>query len=106
MIDTLLVTLSLVLLPFSVISAAILIRAARKRPRIGALTERAVIAGVITIMVVSGVSITINRVSGYNLFPIEVARAMFLASLVMLEFVPVGWCVLLLTRRLGNGGRG
>lgn len=101
--DVFLVVLSLLLLPFSVLSMAILVYEARKPPRIGALTERAVIAADIAVMVVSGVTISINRISGYTLFPIEVARLLFLSSLILLEFVPVAWTLLLLTGRLGDG---
>lgn len=102
-LDGLLVVLSLALFPFSVLSMLILLYEARKPPRIGALTERAVIAADITAMVVSGTVLTINRVTGYSLFPVEVARVLFLASLVLLEFVPVVWTVLLFTGRLGDG---
>lgn len=101
--DTLLVAMSLVLFPFSLISMAILVFEAWKPPHIGALTERAVIAADISVMVISGVALTVNRLTGYSLFPIEAARVLFLSSLVLLEVVPVIWTVLLFSGRLGDG---
>lgn len=105
-LDSLLIVLSIALAPFAILSTVILVEEARKPPRIGALTERAVIAVVIAIMVVSGTLLTINRVNGFALFPVEAARAIFLMSLISLEFVPVGWLALLVTHRLGDGGSG
>lgn len=105
-LDTLLVAMSLLLMPFSLISTFLLVREARRPPHIGALTERAFIASVIALMVITGTGITINRLTGYSIAPIEVARVLFLASLILLEFVPLIWTVLLWTRRLGDGGRG
>lgn len=98
--------LSLTLAVPSVISTVLLIGEANKRPRIGALTERAIIGVAIAVMVISGCLLTINRINGYSLFPIEVARLVFLASLILLEFVPVIWLYLLFTRKLGDGGKG
>lgn len=106
MVEGLLVILSIGLMPFAIVSFLLLLNEARKPPRFGALTERAFIGAAITLMVVSGVTVTINRVSGYSLLPIDAARLLFLASLVMLEFVPVIWLVLLVTHRLGDGGEG
>lgn len=103
MIDTVLVVVSLALAPFSVFSMLILVYEARRPPRIGALTERAVIAIDITVMVVSGTVLTVNRVTGYSLFPVDVARVLFLASLILLEVVPVVWTILLFSGRLGDG---
>lgn len=101
--DTFLVILSLVLFVPCIVSVVLLVQEANKEPHIGALTERAVIGIDIAVMVGSGVLITINRITGYSLFPIEVARFVFLGSLILLEFVPVFWLYLLLTRRLGAG---
>ena len=101
-----LVGLSLFLAIPSIISTVLLVGEANKRPRIGALVERAIIGVAIAVMVVSGSLLTINRINGYSLFPIEVARILFLGSLIMLEFVPVLWLFLLFTRRLGDGGGG
>lgn len=105
-LDAFLVVLSLALVPFSVVSTVLLVSEARKPPRIGALSERAVIAVGITIMVLSGTFITLNRILGNSLFAVEAARLLFLASLILLEFIPVVWLVLLYSRRLGDGGRG
>lgn len=101
-----LVGLSLFLAVPSIISTVLLVGEANKRPRIGALVERAIIGVAIAVMVVSGSLLTINRINGYALFPIEAARNLFLASLIVLEFVPVLWLFLLFTRRLGDGGKG
>lgn len=100
--DAFLVILSLLLAPFSVVSTALLIHEAWKKPRIGALTERAVIGADILVMIVSGVAITINRLTGYDFFPVEFARLLFLGSLVVLEFVPLYWFALFATHRLGG----
>ena len=105
-LESILVALSLALVPFSIISVALLVNEARKPPRIGALTERAMIAVCIAAMVISGTLLTINRINGYALFPIEVARVVFLSSLILLEFVPVFWLALLATNNLGSGGKG
>lgn len=100
--DVWLALLSIGLVPFSIVCSVILWRAAIVKPHIGALTERAWIAGIIALMVISGTVITINRLNGYNLFPIEMARVLFLVSLILLEFVPVAWMGLWMTGRLGE----
>lgn len=104
-IDDVLSILAILLSPFSVLSVIVLAWAANHKPRIGALTERAVIGVFIAIMVVSGAAITFNRLSGYSLFPVEVARIIFLTSLLLLAFVPVAWLWLWITGRLGDGSR-
>ena len=104
--DAFLVGLSIVLLVPCLLSVTLLVQEANKKPRIGALTERAVIGVDIAVMVVSGVLITLNRITGYAFFAVDVARMAFLGSLVLLEFVPVFWLYLLATRRLGDGGKG
>lgn len=103
--DDFLSVLALALAPFSVISTVLLARSAVIRPRIGALVERTVIAVVIAVMVVSGALITLNRISGYSLFPVEVSRLLFLLSLITLAMVPVAWLALYVTGRLGDGSR-
>jgi hypothetical protein len=101
-----LVVLSLALVVPSIVSAMLLLREAMKPPHVGALTERAIIGLDITVMVISGTLLTVNRINGYTLFPVEGARIVFLASLILLEFVPVIWLHLFLARKLGDGGRG
>lgn len=100
--DDFLSLLAIVLAPFSVLSTAVLWHAARGKPRIGALTERAALALVIAVMVCSGALITLNRLTSNFLFPLEWARLLFLSSLVLLACVPVAWLFLWLTNRLGE----
>lgn len=102
-VDLALVAVSVALLPFSVVSTFLIVSAAYQRPRIGILTDRAIIALDITLMIISGVTVSINRITGYSLFPIEVARVLFLVSLILLELVPVYWLWLWKTGRLGPG---
>lgn len=101
-VDATLALISIALLPFSLIGSFLLIQAAFEGPRIGALTDRALIAVDICVMIVSGVAITVNRLTGYSLFPIEAARLLFLISLVLLEVVPVYWFWLWRSGRLGE----
>lgn len=100
-IDVLLAGVSVILLFPALVGTVLLVSAAIGRPRIGALTDRAVIAVDICVMILSGVTITVNRLNGYSLFPIEAARVLFLLSLVLLEVVPVYWLWLWHTHRLG-----
>ncbi len=101
-IDFLLAMLVLLLVPFSWISAFILYRAARSGPQLGALTERTIIACVIGIMVTSAGGLTLNRITGYSAFPIDIARIIFSLSVIALASVPLGWVVLWYQGRLGE----
>lgn len=101
-VDGLLAALVIVLAPFSWLSTGILGWAAKKPPRIGALTERAVIALVIAVMVTTGGLLTFNRTNGYALFDINVARILFSLSIITLASLPLAWCVLWFTGRLGG----
>lgn len=102
--DALLSVLVVVLVPFSWVSAVILIRAARQRPRIGALTERAVIAVAIAIMVTAGGVITVNRNADHAFFPIEAARVVFSLAVIVVGAVPLGWTYLWFAGKLGQDG--
>jgi hypothetical protein len=102
-LDGLLATLVIVLTPFSWLSAVILWRAARQRPRIGVLTERAVIAVAIGIMVTTGGILTFNRNADHSLFGVEAARIIFSLAVVAIGIVPVYWTVIWFLGRLGEG---
>ena len=101
-IDLVLAMLVIVLVPFSWVSAAILYHAARSGPQLGALTERTLIAAVIGVMVTSAGGLTLNRITGYSLFPIDFARIIFSLSVIALASVPVAWVVLWYQGRLGE----
>lgn len=102
-VDNVLAALVIVLMPFSWLSALVLVRAARRPPRIGALTERAIIAIAIAIMVSAGGLLTYNRTIDYDLFGIEAARVMFSLSVILIGTLPVAWTVLWFFGRLGQG---
>lgn len=85
------------------LSSALLVRAAIKRPWIGALVERSVLAVLLSFYGSLGWLLTWNRESGYALFPIDLARALFVASLFLLFVVPVLWLGLFGTNKLGGG---
>lgn len=99
--DAWLAGVSIVLLIPALVGSVLLVSAALQRPRIGALNDRAFIAVAICLMILSGVTITVNRLTGYSFMPIEAARVVFLLSLIMLELVPVYWLYLWRTGRLG-----
>lgn len=101
-LDDLLAGLVILLTPFSWVSAFILWRAARLPPRIGALTERAVIAVAIAIMVSAGGLLTLNRTTDHSLFPVEVARIIFSLSVVTIGMIPLAWTLLWFFGRLGQ----
>lgn len=84
-------------------STALLVRAAIQSPRIGALTERAAIAVILSVFGSVCVILVLNTDSGQALFPLEVARIVFRVCLLALLFIPVYWLGLYLTNRLGGG---
>lgn len=102
----LLALLTYALLAPAWVSTAILLMAAWKRPRIGALTERAAIAFVIAVFLTAIAVIVYNTESDQSLFAVEVARVVFRVSVLFLGLVPVGWCLLWLAGRLGESGHG
>lgn len=83
-------------------STALLVRAALRKPRIGALTERAILAFIISAYGTLGVLLLWNRESGFTLLPINVARDLFTASLFAVFFMPVVWLILFAANRLGG----
>lgn len=101
-LDQVLSGLVIVLVPFAWISAYVLIRAGRRHPRIGALTERAVIAVAIAVMVTAGGLLTLNRNADHAFFDTAVARIIFSLSLLAIGTVPVAWTVLWFLGRLGE----
>jgi hypothetical protein len=88
------------------LSTAILVWAARKPPRIGALTERAVIAVIIALFLTAIAVIVWNTDSESALFAADVARVVFRVCVLLLGLVPVSWCVLWVSGRLGESGHG
>lgn len=101
-IDDLLAVLVYGLVPFSVFSAAVLVWAARQPPRIGALTERAVIAVIIAVFISSIALLVYNTETGRTIIDQEAARIVFRVSVLLLGLVPVSWVILWLTGRLGE----
>lgn len=84
-------------------STLLLVSRAIRRPYIGALVERSLIALLISVYVTLGAVITYNRETGYALFDIELARALFIASLFGLAVIPIVWLLLFGSNRLGGG---
>lgn len=84
-------------------STGLLVRAALQKPRIGALTERAVIAVILAIIGAISVVIVWNTESGFALFPTEVARTLFRVGLFVMFAIPLYWLWLFVTNRLGDG---
>jgi hypothetical protein len=105
-IDDLLAALIVALLPFAWLSTFVLVWAARTPPRIGALTERAIIAVVIAVFLTAIAVIVLNTETDEAYFPAEVARVAFRVCVLGLGFVPIAWCALWLSGRLGESGHG
>lgn len=101
-LDRLLAFLIFALLPFAWTSTVVLIWAARRKPRIGALTERAAIAFVIAVFLTAIAIIVWNTESDRILFPTEVARVVFRITVLGLGLIPVAWVILWWTGRLGR----
>lgn len=84
-------------------STFLLARAAWIKPRIGALTERALIGVMLSTTGTVGLVLRFNAEAGFPLFPLEVGRVIFVLSLLWLLVVPVSWLGLYITGRLGDG---
>jgi hypothetical protein len=84
-------------------STFLLARAAYWHPRIGALTERAIIAFVLSVFGSASVVLVWNTESGQALFPVEIARTISRLDLFVLLLIPIAWLVLYATNRLGGG---
>ena len=75
------------------ISAGILGAAAYQKPRIGALTERAVIALIISAFLTAAAVLVLNTATDRGLFGLEVARLVFRLASLAIGFVPLAWLV-------------
>lgn len=87
----------------AVISASLLVRAAIRKPWIGALVERAGIGALIAFFGVVSVVLVLNTESGYLLMDREAASNVFRLTLLGLLAVPSFWDWLYFTGRLGGG---
>lgn len=101
-VDALLSALVVMLVPFSWVSAVVLIRAARPQPRINVLTERAALAVAIAVMVTAGGIITVNRNADHAFFAVDAARILFSLSLIVIGSFPVAWTLLWVMGRLSE----
>lgn len=81
-------------------STVLLARAAWIKPRIGALTERALIGVMLSSTGTIGLLLRFNAEAGFPLFAIDIARVIFVLSLLWLLVVPTAWLVLYITGRL------
>lgn len=102
MIESILTGLVFVLVPVTWLSTGLLVMFAWQKPRIGALTERAMIAIVISLLITASAILVLNTLSGQALFPAETARLIFRASLLGVGLVPAAWLVMYATNRLGG----
>jgi hypothetical protein len=99
------------LLPFAIwaltisawMSAAVLVRAALIKPRVGALNERATVAVGVAIF---GTVYSLVVLNAEVLHVIETSDAVNIvrAAVVVVLLLPVWWTFLYLTHRLGGGG--
>lgn len=101
-LDDFLALMVYALVPFAWFSAGVLWYAARKPPRIGALTERAYIAIVIAVFLSSIAVLVANSEAKSAFLGVEIARIIFRLSVLVLGFVPVAWVLLWATGRLGD----
>lgn len=102
MIEPILTALVFALVPVTWLSTGILVVYAYQRPRIGALTERAVIAVMISLLITASAVLVLNTALGRTLFDADLARIIFRVSLLGIGLVPAAWLVLFLTKRLGQ----
>lgn len=102
MIETLLSWLVFALVPITWLSTGILAVFAIQRPRIGALTERAAIALIISLLITASAILVLNTMTGRALFDADAARLIFRISLLGLGLVPVAWLYLFFANRLGS----
>jgi hypothetical protein len=73
-----------------------------KRPRIGALTERTVIAFVLAFLGTVAFVLRFNSDHGYALFEQPVAALIFAVTMLVVLSIPTGWLVLFLLGRLAQ----
>jgi hypothetical protein len=84
-------------------SFVVLGRAAYRKPRIGALTERTFIAFVLAVLGSISCVLRYNTDSGLSLFPLPVAALLFASTMLVVLAIPTAWLVLWLLGRLGQG---
>ncbi len=83
------------------ISAAILVHASRKRPRIGALTERATVAVVVAIFgTVYSFTVMNAQIGAWVDVPTMVL--VIRCAVILLLLMPAWWVYLYATRKLGS----
>lgn len=102
-VDAFLTVVLIVTIPAAWLSTFALTFLAWLRPRIPVLTERAVIAFLIACFLSSAGAIRLNTTTGFALFPVDIARTLFLVSAIGIGLVPLAWLVLWLSGRLGGG---
>ena len=84
------------------VSVVILGHAARRQPRIGALTERTVIgAGAAAFVTVKGL-IAVHADSGFPFFDASASETILRVASLFLGLAPVYWLILYLRGRLGE----
>lgn len=89
------------------VSAVSLVWAARHaKPRVGALTERAIIAVLISTFLTMYAFVAWNTNAGYPLFDFDAGLRLLRGLVLLLSLVSPLWLVLWLTGRLGDGGKG
>lgn len=98
--DALLPSIIVMLTVVAVASAIVLVRAAIAKPRIGALSERALIAVVIAAFGLIYSTVAINTELGQSLFATDVARVGVRITVIVLLGIPAWWTFLYLTGRL------
>lgn len=86
----------------SALSAGLLVGAARRKPRIGALTERAFLAVKDAVFGIVCVALVWNTDTSQALLPLEVARLLFRGLLFVNLMIPPFWLALWFTNRLGG----
>jgi hypothetical protein len=82
------------------IATALLVARAIRRPRIGALTER---AGLSVLFGTLCVVLVYNTETGQSVLPIDAARTAFRVCLFLMLLVSPAWLLLFITNRLGGG---
>lgn len=87
----------------AITSFLVLTNAARRKPRIGALTERAFIAFLIAVLGTVSCAIVINTDAGHPLFDAVTASLVFRIAIIAVLAVPSVWLVLWYAGRLGEG---
>lgn len=88
---------------FSVLSAFVLVRAAFVKPRIGALTERAVIGVLLAFFGVVYTLVALDTELGRVVLTTDLSRFVVRCAVVGILSIPTYWTLLYWTGRLGSG---